>query len=733
MNRASSVPNDSGGSSSGTSSSSGKEPKASTNVQVAVRCRPPNADEKKSGQPLVVTNDQEARTVAASYGAPGKKFSKNFTFDKVFGMYSTQDEVFKGIVKPIVQEVLEGFNCTIFAYGQTGTGKTHTMQGDIHCEENAGIVPRAVKDILEQLEESGVEFTIRVSFLELYNEELQDLLSTSPPVAASAAPGPMSNAAMQAAPKLKLCEDSKKGSVVCQGLEEVTVLTVKDIFDILERGIQQRQTAETLCNKNSSRSHSIFTLKINIREYNPDGEEVVRHGQLNLVDLAGSECIGRSGAKNDRAREAGTINQSLLSLGRVITALVDHHSHIPYRDSKLTRLLQDSLGGKAKTCIIATFSPSSSAIEETLSTLDYASRAKNIKNQPQQNQKMTKKVVLKEYCAEIEQLKTMLQMTREKNGIYVDPETYYAMEAKVANQEAQLTECEGALKRMGEEVKTFKAARDDLQDELDGVKTVLGSTVEKLEATTAECAEVRGELAVKVTELAASDAVVTEQAVCEATLHNQGAGLITEVTDRRGDINALLGKVDRFVGKERERVANTAAFMQRMQASQRQLAGGVDALSQHCGAHSTSLCGGVQEMLAQGKDSCAVLKAAIDKALEALLQDGRDATGSMSETCDGLAAELTQASAHIATTLQGLQSQLSSWLGDVDGHISASNGQLKMQQDEVGCVDVVYPFPLVHRLMLCCLILSLHGADREPQGQYGEGPAGADGLRRRLR
>lgn len=212
------------------------------------------------------------------------------------------------------------------------------MEGDINSEEHAGIVPRSVKCILEQLENSEAEYTIRVSFLEIYNEELQDLLVSSKDTNPK---------------KLKLCEEVNKG-VVCQNLEEITVLGAQDIFEIMQRGIQNRQTAATLCNKNSSRSHSIFTLKIMIKECNVEGEEVVRHGQLNLVDLAGSECVGRSGAKNDRAREAGNINQSLLTLGRVITALVDHHGHVPYRDSKLTRILQESLGGRAKTCIIAT-------------------------------------------------------------------------------------------------------------------------------------------------------------------------------------------------------------------------------------------------------------------------------------------------------------------------------------------------------------------------------------------
>eukprot|EP01031_Cornospumella_fuschlensis_P038122 gene38122-46319_t len=204
-----------------------------TNVQVAVRCRPLNAEEKKSGAATVIATDSENKAVKVAYGPAGKKIMKNFTFDKVFGMYSRQEEVFEAVVRPIVDETLAGFNCTIFAYGQTGTGKTHTMEGDIHSEEEAGIVPRAVKAILEQLEASGSEFTVRVSFLELYNEELQDLLNTS------------------GEKKLKLCEDVKKG-VVCQNLEEIAVLSAGDILEILQRGIQQRQTAATLCNKNSS-------------------------------------------------------------------------------------------------------------------------------------------------------------------------------------------------------------------------------------------------------------------------------------------------------------------------------------------------------------------------------------------------------------------------------------------------------------------------------------------------
>jgi kinesin family protein 11 len=159
----------------------------------------------------------------------------------------------------------------------------------------------------------------------------------------------------------------------------------------------------------SSRSHTVFTITVHVKQAT-DGEDMLRVGKLNLVDLAGSESIGRSGAENKRAREAGMINQSLLTLGRVINALVERSLHIPYRESKLTRLLRDSLGGRTKTCIIATVSPAKINMDETLSTLDYANKAKSIHNQPQVNQMMTKKALIKEYVDTIERLKSDLRV-----------------------------------------------------------------------------------------------------------------------------------------------------------------------------------------------------------------------------------------------------------------------------------------------------------------------------------
>ncbi|EKX31906.1 hypothetical protein GUITHDRAFT_159015 [Guillardia theta CCMP2712] len=370
------------------------------NVKVVLRCRPMTPSEAaKEKQALRCLNE---KTVEVSYASLGKASKKAFMFDGVYDQSSSQKDVFEHVVKPVVDEVLQGYNCTVFAYGQTGTGKTYTMEGEVNncgsvMPPGAGVVPRAVAHVFKYLEENDFEYQVRISVVELYNEELSDLIAST------------DDHCTGQLRKLRLMEDPKKG-VVLQGVEERAVKSAADIFSILEGTNKQRHTAETLCNKQSSRSHQIFTLKIFMKEKTLDEEEVIKTGQLNLVDLAGSECVGRSGALGDRKKEAGQINQSLLTLGRVITALVEHQPHVPYRESKLTRLLQDSLGGKTKTLIIATVSPTSGNIEETLGTLDYACRAKNIKNTPEINQ---------------------LKAQREANGVYLSSQKYEEMHTEI--------------------------------------------------------------------------------------------------------------------------------------------------------------------------------------------------------------------------------------------------------------------------------------------------------------
>ncbi len=626
---------------------------AAVNVQVAVRCRPVNEEEKKSGQAQVISCNPGKRTCDVSYGVGSKKQTKTYSFDKVFGAYSTQEEVFDTMVSPIVQECLAGFNCTIFAYGQTGTGKTHTMEGDIHHEDMAGIVPRSIRAIFETLTNGGAEFTVRVSFLELYNEELQDLL----------VPGGSGEAK-----KLKLMEVEKKG-VVVQNLEEVTVLNSNDIFEILQRGIQQRATAATNMNKNSSRSHSIFTMKIMIKECNVDGEEVVRHGQLNLVDLAGSECVGRSGAKNDRAREAGNINQSLLTLGRVITALVDHHGHVPYRDSKLTRLLQESLGGKAKTCIIATLSPSQLAVEETMSTLDYAHKAKNIKNQPLVNQKMTKKTVLKEYCEEIETLRAQLQITREKNGVWVEPEKFFAMEQRIASQEAQISEVESVLKSRQEDFKAIKAEKEEIEAKVGGLESDLSATKERLEQATRHLSEANAKLTQAEDEISVNQKIITEQGIAETNLLKEGEVVQGELTVQRNARDLLLSKVDALNARDGQRIEETNKFVHVLLENGAGLCDIIDGMAAASDESSTHLCSGVSKLLTKGKITCTELSACIDEALCELDQSTVRATDSMKGSCDALSSDLDGTNKRVVTALTDLKAQLSSWLGEVDKNI----------------------------------------------------------------
>ncbi|OTF79817.1 kinesin-like protein KIF11-like protein, partial [Euroglyphus maynei] len=389
----------------------------------------------------------------------------------VFDCKAEQFKVYRSVVEPLVEQVIEGYNCTVFAYGQTGTGKTYTMVGDHSGTESSweddplsGIIPRAIDQLLDELQHQNTEYTIGVSFLELYNEEAYDLLS------------PLSDTT-----KLRIYNDSeRKGSVIIAGLVEMMVKTKAEIYEILEKGSLKRQTAPTLMNACSSRSHSIFSITVHIKEVTFDGEEVVKIGKLNLVDLAGSENIGRSGAVDERAREASNINKSLLTLGRVITSLVEKSSHIPYRDSKLTRLLQDSLGGKTKTSIIATISPCHDDFDDTISTLDYAQRAKKITNKPEMNLKMSKKTLINEYLTEIDRLRRDLEATRDKKGIFVDAKNYAHMEATIESQKSDLESKEAKIECMKQELEKINNLLTEATDDISQKSQELANTLSEL-------------------------------------------------------------------------------------------------------------------------------------------------------------------------------------------------------------------------------------------------------------
>ncbi|KAG9484801.1 hypothetical protein GDO78_008096 [Eleutherodactylus coqui] len=528
-----------------------KKEEKGKNIQVVVRCRPFNQMERKANSHSVLEFDPQRKEVSVRTGGINEKLGKkNYAFDMVFGPSAKQIEVYRSVVCPILDEVIMGYNCTVFAYGQTGTGKTFTMEGERTADEKftweedplAGVIPRTLHQIFEKLSENGTEFSVKVSLLEIYNEELFDLLSPTPDVSE----------------RLQMFDDPRnKRGVIIKGLEEVTVHNKDEVYHILERGAAKRTTASTLMNAYSSRSHSVFSITIHMKETTVDGEELVKIGKLNLVDLAGSENIGRSGAVDKRAREAGNINQSLLTLGRVITALVERAPHIPYRESKLTRILQDSLGGRTKTSIIATVSPASINLEETVSTLDYANRAKNILNKPEVNQKLTKRALIKEYTEEIERLKRDLTAAREKNGVFLSSENYEQLQGKLVCQEEQITEYTDKIAALEEELKRVTELFSENTKQLEECSTVLQCKEKELEETQKDLQESK-------LHLAQEEFITTALKTTEKKLRKTAVKLLSTVKDTTNDVTGLHAKLDRKVAVEQHNSRVQGNFAEEM-------------------------------------------------------------------------------------------------------------------------------------------------------------------------
>lgn len=507
-----------------------------TNINVVVRCRGRSDREVKENSGVVVSvNGLKGRSVELSMG-PSALSNKTYHFDKVFSPAADQAIIFDDVVKPILNEVLTGYNCTIFAYGQTGTGKTYTMSGDMTdtlglLSDAAGIIPRVLYTLFQKLECDEIDCSVKCSFIELYNEELRDLLSTDDGT------------------KLKIYDDNNNkkghGTTLVQGMEESHIKSAAAGIKLLQVGSHKRQVAATKCNDLSSRSHTVFTITTYIKKSGEVGEDFICAGKLNLVDLAGSENIQRSGAENKRAAEAGLINKSLLTLGRVINALVEKSSHIPYRESKLTRLLQDSLGGRTKTCIIATVSPAKSNLEETISTLDYAFRAKNIRNKPQINSTISKKTLLKEYTAEIEKLKGELISTRQRNGVYLSNEQFEEITVESESrrilseeQTARIQTLETSLRNKVQDLFSLTNSFNSLKRDNETTRLALESTKDVLLKT---------EIVLRNTEQLLNEETKMRKAhqATENELHGLGTGLITKLDESVQDLDSLHSKLRR--------------------------------------------------------------------------------------------------------------------------------------------------------------------------------------------
>uniref|UniRef100_A0A6N2N8U5 Kinesin motor domain-containing protein n=1 Tax=Salix viminalis TaxID=40686 RepID=A0A6N2N8U5_SALVM len=362
------------------------------NVTVTVRFRPLSPKEIRQGEEIAWYADGE--TIVRNEHNP----SIAYAYDRVFGPTTTTRHVYDVAAQHVVSGAMEGVNGTIFAYGLTSSGKTHTMHGD---QRSPGIIPLAVKDAFGIIQETpNREFLLRVSYLEIYNEVVNDLLNP-------------------AGQNLRIREDTQ-GTFV-EGIKEEVVLSPAHALSLIAAGEEHRHVGSTNFNLLSSRSHTIFTLIIESSLYGENSEgEAVNLSQLNLIDLAGSES-SKAETTGLRRKEGSYINKSLLTLGTVISKLTDGRAtHVPYRDSKLTRLLQSSLSGHGRVSLICTVTPSSSNLEETHNTLKFAHRAKHIEIQAAQNKIIDEKSLIKKYQNEIRCLKEELEQL--KRGIVTLPQ-----------------------------------------------------------------------------------------------------------------------------------------------------------------------------------------------------------------------------------------------------------------------------------------------------------------------
>lgn len=410
-----------------------------TNIRVVCRFRPLNDMESQRSQVLCVNflSDQTVSINSQSESAENLKF----TLDKVFSPSSSQESVYNFAAKPIVEGVMQGFNGTVFAYGQTSSGKTFTMTGpNLEDPITMGIIPRMINTVFESIykADSNTEFTVKISYCEIYMEKIKDLLNPCEV-------------------NLKIHEDKFKG-VYIEGIKEVHAGSDNEVYELMKTGSDNREVAYTNMNAVSSRSHSLFIISISQTNSKDHSSKV---GKLFLVDLAGSEKVGKTGAAGLRLEEAKHINKSLTALGQVIYSLTDGKStHIPYRDSKLTRVLQDSLGGNSKTSLIVTCSPSPYNELETISSLRFGIRAKTIKNKPKINREYT-----------VAELKLLL--AKSKDEIDKRDKIINRLEERLKGQGDSILDMSTSFSNPGEKIDA-----DDIMDEINDLKIRLEEQIE---------------------------------------------------------------------------------------------------------------------------------------------------------------------------------------------------------------------------------------------------------------
>ncbi|KNE70073.1 hypothetical protein AMAG_15055 [Allomyces macrogynus ATCC 38327] len=695
-------------------------PAEQENVAVGVRVRPLNKRENNA-------NAHDAWTVHGNQIAPRNQHVKadTYTFDWVFDQSATNAHVYDCLARNIVHAATHGFNGTIFCYGQTASGKTHTMQG---TRKEPGIIPLAVEDIIRTTEEKtqGREWTIRMTYVEIYNEVVRDLLNPNNT-------------------NMRLVE--QENQIIVKDVTELLVVKAKDVMSALAQGEANRSYGETDMNARSSRSHTILTFVI--ESYQVDNKNAVTSARLNLVDLAGSERAAHTNADGARLKEGGHINKSLLALTSVIARLADParmHQHIPYRDSKLTRILQPSLGGNAKTAIICNVTPASSHLEDTNSTLQFATRAKHIQNKPILNETITGEEATEKYESAIKVLQKKLEEAHKDKLKGV--EMANTVQAKLAH----LMGCLPALPpkqggtagangsnlkrprdstspqfgapsskrlRVEETLETVTLRIEVLNKELQENAATIDRLTRERDASAEEVAALRADMATQANEIARLQArqgeleaeviAMTEEVEAATRKYEAEAAAVTRkgdlvqeleanlaaVTDEHGRLVALRARLEMDLAARADRIAELEAQVADLDTTQTALDAALADLEQSRAdaAELTATLAKTQAQLQAATDRTAELEPLIDdvarleRDLTATTTDRDSVAAQLAETCargESLAADLDAAQrdrttfrlhvAHLETTLLHVeQAQVArlAQIADLESHVAA--------------------------------------------------------------
>ncbi|XP_056868804.1 kinesin-1 heavy chain-like isoform X2 [Takifugu flavidus] len=478
---------------------------AETCIKVVCRFRPLNSSELARGDKYIPKFQGED---CVQIGG------KPYYFDRVFQSNTTQEQFYNAVAQKIVRDVLEGYNGTIFAYGQTSSGKTHTMEGKLHDQNMMGVIPRIVQDIFNYIYsmDQNLEFHIKVSYFEVYLDKIRDLLDVTKT-------------------NLPVHEDKNRVPYV-KGATERFVCSPDEVMETIEEGKNNRSVAVTNMNEHSSRSHSIFLINIK-QENTQTGHKLT--GKLYLVDLAGSEKVGKTGAEGTVLDEAKMINKSLSALGIVIAALAEGSSYVPYRDSKMTRILQDSLGGNCRTTMVICCSPSAFNDAETRSTLQFGQRAKTVKNTVTLNVELT-----------AEQWKNKWEKEKEKN--------------KTLRNTVALLETELNRWRGGESVPTDEQVdKEKAKAEIQSLDTTLTSdklapppvlnSVPGVQLNGAEKEKYESEMAKLYKELDDKDEEINQQSQLVETLKQQMLDQEELLTSSQRDHDVLQTELNRLLAE----------------------------------------------------------------------------------------------------------------------------------------------------------------------------------------